>query len=221
MSPSHCPESPKSALVLPDPTLSAFFYRYRTTPQDHWQFEHSFIRYAIGPSRFGLLLLAFPENGHGICAAFLASSQTSLIQSLLVTFPHHAEMNKLIKVSTSRCPWFAFFLDFLADRPLIPGRIPLDIGGTPFQQQVWQALCLIPRGQTRSYADIAQAIGQPRNIRHTASAIADNLIAVAIPCHRVIHQDGSLGAYGWGADRKRLLLASEQVPPSPQVSWLS
>jgi AraC family transcriptional regulator of adaptative response/methylated-DNA-[protein]-cysteine methyltransferase len=87
--------------------------------------------------------------------------------------------------------------------------LPLDIRGTAFQQRVWQALRAIPSGETRSYAEVARAIGEPRASRAVAAACAANAIAVAVPCHRVLRSDGSITGYRWGPDRKRRLLARE------------
>jgi AraC family transcriptional regulator, regulatory protein of adaptative response / methylated-DNA-[protein]-cysteine methyltransferase len=93
-----------------------------------------------------------------------------------------------------------------------PGRgldLPLDIRGTAFQRQVWEALRAIPPGPTATYAEIAGRIGRPRAARAVARACATNPVAVAIPCHRVVRDDGDLGGYRWGIDRKRSLLERE------------
>jgi AraC family transcriptional regulator of adaptative response/methylated-DNA-[protein]-cysteine methyltransferase len=83
--------------------------------------------------------------------------------------------------------------------------LPLDIQGTAFQQKVWKALQQIPAGQTRTYAELARAIGQPKAARAVASACAANRLAVAIPCHRVLRSDGEPGGYRWGLKRKQAL----------------
>ena len=88
--------------------------------------------------------------------------------------------------------------------------IPLDIRGTAFQAKVWETLRRIPRGETRSYAQIAQAMKQPKAVRAVARAIARNPVAVIVPCHRVVRSDGSLGGYRWGLKRKEELLRSEK-----------
>jgi len=85
----------------------------------------------------------------------------------------------------------------------------VDIRGTAFQHRVWDALRRIPPGQTRSYAEIAELIGQPKAVRAVASACAANPLAVAIPCHRVVRTDGSLSGYRWGIGRKKALLDRE------------
>jgi AraC family transcriptional regulator of adaptative response/methylated-DNA-[protein]-cysteine methyltransferase len=95
------------------------------------------------------------------------------------------------------------------DRPLAARDLPIDVAGTAFQEAVWRELRKIPAGETRSYAQIAAAIGQPTAVRAVGAANGDNHVAVLIPCHRVIRSDGSLGGYAGGLDRKRQLLASE------------
>jgi AraC family transcriptional regulator of adaptative response/methylated-DNA-[protein]-cysteine methyltransferase len=95
------------------------------------------------------------------------------------------------------------------ERPLAAPDLPIDVAGTAFQEKVWRELRKIPLGETRSYAQIAAAIGQPKAVRAVGTANGDNHVAVLIPCHRVIRSDGSLGGYGGGLDRKRKLLAAE------------
>jgi AraC family transcriptional regulator of adaptative response/methylated-DNA-[protein]-cysteine methyltransferase len=89
------------------------------------------------------------------------------------------------------------------------GSLPLDIRATAFQRLVWEELQSIPSGATRSYGEIAKSIGQPRAARAVARACATNPVAVAIPCHRVVLEDGALGGYRWGVRRKQKLLALE------------
>jgi AraC family transcriptional regulator, regulatory protein of adaptative response / methylated-DNA-[protein]-cysteine methyltransferase len=89
-------------------------------------------------------------------------------------------------------------------------NLPLDIRGTVFQQQVWQALRKIPAGSTVTYTDIAKRIGHPESVRAVANAVGANPVAVAIPCHRVIHKDGTISGYRWGVDRKRKLIDRER-----------
>jgi len=95
------------------------------------------------------------------------------------------------------------------DKPLAARELPIDVAGTAFQEAVWRELRKIPPGETRSYAQIAAAIGQPKAVRAVGTANGDNHVAVLIPCHRVIRSDGSLGGYAGGLDRKRKLLAAE------------
>jgi AraC family transcriptional regulator of adaptative response/methylated-DNA-[protein]-cysteine methyltransferase len=97
----------------------------------------------------------------------------------------------------------------LVEEPAGAFQLPLDIRGTAFQERVWQALRKIPAGTTRSYGEIARSIGEPGASRAVAQACGANPIAVAIPCHRVVASDGSLGGYHFGTKRKKALLARE------------
>jgi AraC family transcriptional regulator of adaptative response/methylated-DNA-[protein]-cysteine methyltransferase len=95
------------------------------------------------------------------------------------------------------------------ERPLAAPELPIDVAGTAFQEKVWQELRKIPAGETRSYAEIAAAIGQPKAVRAVGTANGDNHVAVLIPCHRVIRSDGTLGGYAGGLNRNRKLLDAE------------
>jgi len=95
------------------------------------------------------------------------------------------------------------------EAPALGLDLPLDVRGTAFQQRVWQALRRIPAGSTATYSQIAQRIGSPKAVRAVAHACATNAIAIAIPCHRVVRNDGSLSGYRWGVERKRALLERE------------
>ncbi len=101
------------------------------------------------------------------------------------------------------------------ERPLAAQDLPIDVAGTAFQEAVWRELRKIPAGETRSYAEIAAAIGHPKAVRAVGSANGDNHVCVLIPCHRVIRSDGSLGGYGGGIERKKKLLAAEGIEPEP------
>jgi AraC family transcriptional regulator of adaptative response/methylated-DNA-[protein]-cysteine methyltransferase len=104
------------------------------------------------------------------------------------------------------------------ERPLAMPDLPIDVAGTAFQEAVWRELRKIPAGETRSYAEIAAAIGHPKAVRAVGSANGDNHVCVLIPCHRVIRSDGSLGGYGGGIERKKQLLAAEgHGPASPEL----
>ena len=104
------------------------------------------------------------------------------------------------------------------DKDASEGVINLDIGGTAFQQKVWQALCGIPAGKTRSYSDVARHLGVPEAVRAVAGACAANVLAIAIPCHRVVRSDGSISGYRWGVERKRALLAEEVVEKTAEFT---
>jgi AraC family transcriptional regulator of adaptative response/methylated-DNA-[protein]-cysteine methyltransferase len=104
------------------------------------------------------------------------------------------------------------------ERPLAAPDLPIDVAGTAFQEAVWRELRKIPPGETRSYAEIAAAIGSPKAVRAVGSANGDNHVCVLIPCHRVIRSDGALGGYGGGIERKKKLLASEgHVVAEPEL----
>ena len=95
------------------------------------------------------------------------------------------------------------------EAPRLGLALPLDLRGTVFQERVWRALSQIPAGSTASYGDVARSIGAPRAVRAVARACAQNALAVAIPCHRVVRSDGALSGYRWGIERKRALLERE------------
>jgi AraC family transcriptional regulator of adaptative response/methylated-DNA-[protein]-cysteine methyltransferase len=97
----------------------------------------------------------------------------------------------------------------LRERAPLPS-LPLDVQGTPFQRQVWEALRAIPAGERRTYGELAASLGRPSGARAVANACAANPVAIVIPCHRVVRGDGELGGYRWGAERKRALLAAER-----------
>jgi AraC family transcriptional regulator of adaptative response/methylated-DNA-[protein]-cysteine methyltransferase len=168
------------------------------------------IRYTTLSTVLGVLLVAASERG--ICAVTLGDSEKKLIADLRQEF----SQAQIERVDAGRDAWLAAMIarvtaDLGAQaRPAVD--VPIDIRATAFQWRVWQALQRIPRGQTRTYTQIAQAIGAPRAVRAVASACARNRLAVVVPCHRVIRADGSLGGYRWGLARKRALLENEVVP---------
>jgi len=164
------------------------------------------IRFAIGECSLGAILVASSERG--VCAILLGNDPEKLVQDLQDAFPraqligadHDYEMLVAKVVGFIEAP--ALGQDFIK-------HLPLDIRGTSFQQRVWQALRQIPAGATVSYSDIAQLIGLPKAVRAVAGACAANIIAVAIPCHRVVRNDGTESGYRWGVERKRALLDLE------------
>ncbi len=107
-------------------------------------------------------------------------------------------------------PWLEALVRYLDGRAASLD-LPLDVQATAFQRQVWDALRAIPYGSTRSYQQVAAAIGRPDAVRAVAGACAHNPVALVIPCHRVVRSDGSLGGYRWGLDRKRELLEQEAL----------
>ena len=98
------------------------------------------------------------------------------------------------------------------EAPKSAADVPIDVAGTPFQQRVWQTLRSIPPGETRSYAAVAQAVGSPDAVRAVANACASNRVAVLVPCHRVVRENGEIGGYRWGHERKQRLLTLESRP---------
>jgi AraC family transcriptional regulator, regulatory protein of adaptative response / methylated-DNA-[protein]-cysteine methyltransferase len=160
------------------------------------------LRFAVGESSLGAILMAQSELG--ICAIFLGDSPALLVQQLQDKFPQA----ELIGGDAEFEQRFAQVVG-LVESPRLGLDLPLDIQGTAFQQRVWQALQEIPPGETASYATIAAKIGSPKAVRAVAGACAANMLAVAIPCHRVIRQDGALSGYRWGIERKKRLLEKE------------
>lgn len=181
---------------------------YRTGGSNHR------IRFAIGDCSLGSILVA--QSEHGICAILLGDDPESLAHVLQDRFPA-AELSGDDAAFAQRVASVVGLLE----RPGLGLDLPLDIRGTAFQQRVWQALQEIPAGRTASYTEIAQRMGSPKAVRAVAGACAANLLAVAIPCHRVVRQDGSLAGYRWGVDRKRLLLEREAILPETAASAAS
>ena len=172
--------------------------------------EAMMIEYAIAQSSLGLMLAA--QTGQGLCAILLDDNEPRLIADLQARFP---------KATLQRAgEHFSVILEQLLlhlDKPQQTINLPLDIRGTVFQQKVWQALQQIPLGETRSYTQIAQAIGDKKAVRAVAGACAANSLAVLIPCHRVVRSDGGLSGYRWGVERKRELLSREAIAREAEV----
>lgn len=162
------------------------------------------IRFAVGASALGAILVA--ESDRGICAIAMADDPQVLVNELQDRFPRA----RLIGGDAAFEARVAQVVGFV-EAPQIGLDLPLDIRGTAFQQRVWQALRDIPVGETASYTDIAQRIGAPKSVRAVAGACAANRLAVAIPCHRVVRNDGDLSGYRWGVERKRALLDTESA----------
>jgi AraC family transcriptional regulator of adaptative response/methylated-DNA-[protein]-cysteine methyltransferase len=160
------------------------------------------IRFAVGQSSLGAILVAATDRG--ICAIFLGNDPDALICDLQDRFPKA----DLAGADAAFEGWVAQVVGFV-EAPSLGLNLPLDIRGTAFQQRVWRALQDIPPGATASYADIARIIGAPKSVRAVAGACAANPVAVAIPCHRVVLNDGALSGYRWGVERKRALLERE------------
>lgn len=163
------------------------------------------IRFAVGECSLGSILVA--KSDKGICAISLGDNPDALARELQDQFPHA----HLIGGDAAFERLVAKVVGFV-EAPGLGLDLPLDLRGTAFQQRVWQALRKIPSGSTLSYTDLAERIGAPKAVRAVAGACAANLLAVAIPCHRVVRTDGALSGYRWGVDRKRTLLEREARP---------
>ena len=160
------------------------------------------IRFAIGACSLGAILVAATDKG--ICAILMGDDPELLARDLQDRFPaaelHGADAGFEDTVAK---------VVGLVEAPAIGLDLPLDVRGTVFQQRVWEALRHIPSGQTVSYAELAARIGLPSGARAIAGACAANPVAVAIPCHRVVRNDGAISGYRWGVERKRALLDRE------------
>jgi AraC family transcriptional regulator, regulatory protein of adaptative response / methylated-DNA-[protein]-cysteine methyltransferase len=160
------------------------------------------IHFATGQCSLGAILIA--QSGRGICAILIGDDPKQLVQDLQEQFPKA----NLIGETHGYEDLLAKVVGFM-ERPGVGLDLSLDIRGTAFQQRVWNALCQIPVGATATYREIAKRIGAPKAFRAVAQACAANSLAVAVPCHRVIRNDGGLSGYRWGVGRKRRLLERE------------
>ena len=160
------------------------------------------IRFAVGECSLGSILVAASERG--VCAILIGDDPGTLGRDLHDRFPRAA----LSGGGTDFEQLVAQVLGFV-EAPRLGLDLPLDVRGTAFQQCVWQALLDIPAGQTATYSQIAKRIGAPKSARAVAQACGANGLAVAIPCHRVVRNDGALSGYRWGVQRKRALLDRE------------
>lgn len=162
------------------------------------------IAFTVAPCSFGYVLVAGTERG--ICAVSLGDAPGELEAALHEEYP----------AATIRCgdhelsAWVEAVLQYLAGE-ITRLDLPLDVQTTAFKWRVWQALRDIPYGTTRSYSQVAAAIGQPAAVRAVARACATNPVALVVPCHRVVREDGHLGGYRWGIARKQALLGQEQA----------
>jgi AraC family transcriptional regulator of adaptative response/methylated-DNA-[protein]-cysteine methyltransferase len=160
------------------------------------------IRFAIGDCSLGSILVARSERG--ICAILLGDDPGALTRDLQDRFPRA----RMIGGDKDFERLVAKVVGFV-EAPALGLDLPLDVRGTAFQQRVWQALRKIPAGATASYTEIAKRIGAPKSVRAVAQACAANALAIAIPCHRVVRNDGAISGYRWGVERKRALLRRE------------
>ena len=162
------------------------------------------LRFAVGQSSLGAILVAATDKG--VAAIEFGDDPEALVHGLQDRFPKA----RLIGADPAFEAWIASVVG-LVETPANGLGLPLDMRGTAFQRRVWQALRDIPPGATASYSEIAARIGAPKSARAVARACAANTLAVAIPCHRVVRNDGALSGYRWGVDRKRALLDRESA----------
>jgi AraC family transcriptional regulator, regulatory protein of adaptative response / methylated-DNA-[protein]-cysteine methyltransferase len=160
------------------------------------------IRFAVGQCSLGAILVASSEKG--VASILIGDNPDTLVRDLQDRF-----RNARLIGGDSDYELLVARVVGLIEAPRLGLDLPLDVRGTAFQQRVWQALRDIPAGRTVTYMDIARKIGSPKSVRAVAGACAANNIAVAIPCHRVVRNDGSLSGYRWGVERKRILIDRE------------
>lgn len=160
------------------------------------------MRFAVGECSLGAILVA--SSSKGVAAIMFGDDPEALVHDLEDRFP-----NAILIGGDSAFEEVMAKVVGLVEAPEVGLDLPLDVRGTAFQHRVWQALRDIPVGTTATYSEIASRIGMPKAVRAVASACAANKIAVAIPCHRVVRNDGSLSGYRWGVERKRKLLDRE------------
>jgi len=162
------------------------------------------IAFAVGNTTLGKVLVASTERG--VSAVYLGESERALVDELRDEYPRA----ELVRASDGNHRW----LDEVLQR--VEGRapsldLPIDVQATAFQRRVWNELQKIPRGTTRTYTQVARALGKPRSVRAVARACATNPVSIVVPCHRVIRTDGSLAGYRWGLQRKEKLLEREGI----------
>ena len=161
------------------------------------------IHYGVTQCILGWIIVAATDRG--ICAIEFGDDPSMLPRQLQDRFP---------KATVTRAgPGFTSLIGEVVKfikTPQDTFNIPLDIQGTAFQQQVWNILRKIEPGQTMTYTEVAEKIGNPNAVRAVATACASNRLAVVIPCHRVISKDGKLSGYRWGVERKKMLLDNEK-----------
>ena len=162
------------------------------------------IGYSIAKSGLGKVLVAATDRG--VSAVYLGDAEAKLVQELRDEYPR-AEISA---AGDSFERWVREIVQRVEGKPPRV-ELPLDLQATAFQRRVWQELQQIPRGTTRTYAQVARALGKPRAVRAVARACATNPVSIVVPCHRVIREDGNLAGYRWGLSRKEQLLATERA----------
>lgn len=163
------------------------------------------VRFTSVPTSIGTLLVAVTDRG--VCAVSLGDSASKLERELRDELPN-ATISRVDHPALAHA--VMTIVDQIEGRGTHSAELPVDLLATAFQLRVWQELRRVPYGETRSYGEIAAAIGQPKAVRAVASACARNRVAIVVPCHRVVRNDGASGGYRWGAARKRALLKRER-----------
>ena len=191
-------------------------------------YEHGATRLGMTPARYrdgargeriaftsvttslGVVMAA--ATSRGVCSVQLGANDVDLAKGLAAEFPR-----AIIERDDDGLAEVARVLAGAANGDGVPAALPLDLEGTAFQARVWEALRTIPIGQTRTYSEVANQIGASRSVRAVASACAANPAALAVPCHRVVRRDGTLGGYRWGLERKTALLSAESREAAASV----
>jgi AraC family transcriptional regulator of adaptative response/methylated-DNA-[protein]-cysteine methyltransferase len=162
------------------------------------------VRYGFGKSSLGSILVASSEKG--VVSILIGDSNSQLIEDLQARFPKV----HLLHDEAEAAAFVRAVVDYVEAPSHGLSELPLDIRGTEFQKRVWKSLLDIPAGKTSTYTKIARKIGSPKAIRAVGNACSTNNLAFAVPCHRVLHKDGSLsGGYHWGDDRQREMIERE------------
>ena len=161
------------------------------------------------------------SSATGVCRVELDTDVEPLRQSVLNRYPSAIEF-ELDKSTPDHASHVAEVLEHIGASKTVNNLFPLDLVGTPFQHQVWNAMREIPFGETTTYQKLATKIGRPGSVRAVANACGANPVAILIPCHRVLRTDGGLGGYRWGVERKRQLLQIEgTLPATEQLTFQS
>lgn len=160
------------------------------------------IGYTIGNTTLGKVLVASTDRG--VSAVYLGENEKELVNALREEYPKA----ELLRAEHGHDEWLNEILRRVeGTAPNM--ELPLDVQATAFQRRVWNELQKIPRGATRTYTQVARALGKPRSVRAVARACATNPVSIVVPCHRVIRTDGTLAGYRWGLQRKQKLLERE------------
>lgn len=161
------------------------------------------MQFTTAPSSLGTVLVA--RSAQGVSAVLLGDDRAELEREIVLRFPDATRSDDAETTALARR-----VVDVI-ESPSRGDDLPLDLQGTAFQRDVWNALRAIPAGRTATYAEVAERIGRPAAVRAVGQACGANNVAVLVPCHRVVRGDGSLSGYRWGVERKRALLERERA----------